>query len=280
MKLYQGIHSLQNYLKGKRAQNLQIGFVPTMGALHNGHLSLVKFAHQKCDVVVCSIFVNPTQFNNEKDLEFYPRPIKNDIKLLVEAGCHVLFHPQTSEMYGSGLHKDSSANYGSFIEVLEGAHRPGHFDGVITIVKRLFEIVEPNEVFFGQKDYQQCLVVKKLIARNFRNISFNQCVIEREPDGLAMSSRNVRLNIAEREAANTLYTALMHIKNNWTRQNWLNAISKARAIIENNPLLNLAYLSVAHPATLQQLNAFEEKAVALIAVNCGEIRLIDNVLLG
>lgn len=280
MKLYKSILSVQTYLKAKRAQNLRIGFVPTMGALHAGHLSLIKIALQKCDIVVCSIFVNPTQFNNSEDLKLYPRPIENDIKLLAQVGCHVLFHPTTDEMYAGGLIKNSAADYGHFIEVLEGAHRPGHFDGVITIVQHLFEIIEPNEVFFGQKDYQQCLVVKMLIKRSFSSLHFNQCPIEREQDGLAMSSRNIRLNATERLAARDLNQALLHIKNNWYVDKWQQAIAEATAIIHQNPLLKLDYLSISDIETLSELSSFKVPAIALIAVNCGNTRLIDNLRLG
>ncbi len=279
MNLYQTIKPLQSHLKGKRRQNMRIGFVPTMGALHAGHLSLVEAAKQKCDIVACSIFVNPTQFNNIIDLEHYPRNIENDIRLLVQAGCDILFHPGITEIYSSGIQKDSAADYGTYINVLEGAHRPGHFDGVITIVKRLFEIVGPDEVFFGQKDYQQCLVIKTLIERNFPEMVFNRCAIIREADGLAMSSRNVRLNEEERKAATLLIQALKHIKANWKTETWKSAISEAKKMIANNKLLQLEYLCVAEPDNLTELSSFNINAIALIAAHCGQTRLIDNLLL-
>lgn len=279
MNLYQAIKPLQVHLQAKQRQNMRIGFVPTMGALHAGHLSLIAAAKEKCDIVACSIFVNPTQFNNHIDLELYPRNIENDIRLLVQAGCDILFHPTIKEMYGPELHKDSAADYGPYINVLEGAHRPGHFDGVITIVNRLFEIIMPDEVFFGQKDYQQCLVIKTLIERNFPKVIFNLCAIIREADGLAMSSRNVRLSKEERNAAVLLVQALNHIKANWNPERWETAIAEAKNSIENNHLLQLEYLCVAEPNFLTELTTYNENAIALIAVHCGETRLIDNLFM-
>lgn len=279
MNLYQTIKPLQSHLEVKRRQNMRIGFVPTMGALHAGHLSLIEAAKEKCDIVACSIFVNPTQFNNLHDLEHYPRNIENDVRLLVQAGCDILFHPTIKEMYGSGMHKDSAANFGPYINMLEGAHRPGHFDGVITIVKRLFEIIMPDEVFFGQKDYQQCLVIITLIERNFPKMIFNLCAIIREADGLAMSSRNVRLNKEERDAATLLVQALNHIKENWKAETWETSVDEAKKMIVNNKLLQLEYLCVAEPNFLSELSTFNKNAIALIAVHCGSTRLIDNLLL-
>ncbi len=279
MNLYQTIIPLQSYLQGKRGENIRLGFVPTMGALHEGHLSLIRAAKDKCDIVACSIFVNPTQFNNIRDLELYARPIENDIKLLVQNGCDILFHPKVEEMYGSGLHKDNAANFGHFINLLEGAHRPGHFDGVITIVKQLFEIIQPNEVFFGQKDYQQCLVIKTLIKKNFKSIVFNQCPVIREADGLAMSSRNNQLNHEEREAAVFLYKALMHLKLNWKPDTWQKASEEARELLQHHKLIKLEYLMVCNPETLMETNIFEPNAIGLVAAYIGNTRLIDNLFL-
>jgi len=192
--LFQKPADLSAYISGQKAKKLRIGFVPTMGALHKGHISLLENAKQICDIVVCSIFVNPTQFNQSKDLETYPRNLGKDIRLLLEDSCDVLFHPNVEGIYGDDLSKDDTGDYGTFINLLEGESRPGHFDGVVTVVRKLFEIVSPDEVYFGQKDYQQCLVVTTLINRKFPNIHFNLCPIAREESGLAMSSRNVRLN--------------------------------------------------------------------------------------
>ena len=147
-----------------------IGFVPTMGALHQGHISLIKQSKKLCEITICSIFVNPTQFNNPSDLENYPRLLENDMKLLLENGCDVLFHPNVAQIYPDGLLKNEE-DYGQVVRVFEGLHRPGHFDGVITVVASLFDIVKPNKSFFGQKDYQQCMVVAELIKRNSHKLN-------------------------------------------------------------------------------------------------------------
>ena len=278
MILIKNSQTFNALIKEKKAKNLKIGFVPTMGALHAGHLSLIKSARQKCDIVVCSIFVNPTQFNVASDLTNYPRPIEKDIQLLVHEGCDILFHPEVDEIYGNGLVKDSSSDFGSFIHLLEGASRPGHFDGVITIVKKLFQLCEPKEVFFGQKDYQQCLVVETLIQRNFPNIVFNLCPILREEDGLAMSSRNIRLSAEERKISYKIYKELKNLKDNWQTQQWEIALKNAKHILNEAPF-KLEYLSVCNAKTFDSIDNFEENAIALVAVQLGNTRLIDNILL-
>lgn len=266
------------HIKEIKAKNLRIGFVPTMGALHAGHLSLIKLAGQKCDVVVCSIFVNPTQFNVANDLKYYPRPIEKDIQMLIQEDCHILFHPEVEEIYGDDFNKDSTADYGNFINILEGASRPGHFDGVITIVKKLFQLSEPNEVFFGQKDYQQCLVVQTLIKRNFPNILFNLCPIAREDDGLAMSSRNIRLSEEERKISTQIYGVLKTLKENWGSENWENSLLRAKSILDSAPF-NLDYIAVCKAETLDTIDSYELNAIVLVGVQIGNIRLIDNILL-
>ena len=258
---------------------MHIGFVPTMGALHKGHISLIEQCKKKCDISICSIFVNPTQFNNQQDLSFYPKTIETDILQLAECNCDVLFYPEVSEMYAEGLVKDKTDDYGHFVMKLEGAFRPGHFDGVATIVKRFFTIIKPNEVFFGQKDYQQCMVVKTLISRNFPEINFNECAILRENDGLAMSSRNVRLNSEARLSALKIYRCLCLIKENWNEANWKTGLQEGLNLINADPNLKLEYLSVANKESLEELSEFDNDAVTLIAVNCGNVRLIDNMIL-
>lgn len=270
---------LHSYILQKIAEGKRIGFVPTMGALHAGHISLVKFAKEKCDLVVCSIFVNPTQFNQASDLATYPRTIEEDMKLLLEESCDVLFHPSVDDIYGEDFKKDSSDDYGDFIHVLEGHSRPGHFDGVITILRKFFSIVNPHEVFFGQKDYQQCLVVKELIERSFPQIKFNLCPIAREQDGLAMSSRNVRLTEEERKLAPMIYQSLQIIEQNWTQENWEKGIKMAEKFLEGGSFI-IEYINVCQESSLKNMVRFEPKAVALIAVRLGKTRLIDNILLG
>ncbi len=279
MILFQQSKALRGFLNDQKAQNKRIGFVPTMGALHAGHLSLIEQARQKCDIVVCSIFVNPTQFTQAADLETYPRPINNDIKLLEESKCDVLFHPSVDEIYANDLRKDDTNDYGSFVHVLEGASRPGHFDGVVTVVKKLFELVRPDEVFFGQKDYQQCLVVQTLINRAFQTIKFNLCAIAREADGLAMSSRNIRLSELERKLAPQLYLALKKAKQLWTVETWQSAAIEALKEIDSNAF-TVEYLKICDQNTLVELLHFQHNAVVvLVAVQIGKTRLIDNILI-
>ncbi|MCA0425836.1 MAG: pantoate--beta-alanine ligase [Bacteroidetes bacterium] len=274
-----GISSLNTVLNSKEFRNKSLGFVPTMGALHQGHLSLIRKAKAENDFVVCSIFVNPTQFNNPEDLKLYPRTLDKDAMLLAAENCDILFAPEADEMYPDGLKKESADDYGYFIHVLEGAHRPGHFDGVVTIVRRLFELVNPNKVYFGQKDYQQCLVVRELINRMNANLSFVMCPVVREEDGLAMSSRNVRLSEAERKASLVLSQALFQLSNSWEENSWVDALQASRDLIQKNPLVKLDYLVVCDPNSLKELDSFQPNAIALVAALCGSTRLIDNVIM-
>jgi pantoate--beta-alanine ligase len=269
---------IHQYILQKRGEGQTIGFVPTMGALHAGHISLIKQAKEKCDLVVCSIFVNPTQFNQAMDLASYPRTIEKDMQMLLESHCDMLFHPGVEDIYGKDLIKESSDDYGDFIHVLEGESRPGHFDGVVTILRKLFSIINPNQVFFGQKDYQQCLVVEKLIERSFSEIGFNLCPIARENDGLAMSSRNVRLSESERGVASQLYQALLAIQTNWNPENWEIGINGAKEILRQGRF-TVEYLSICQTDSLKAIVRFEPKAIALVAVTLGKTRLIDNILL-
>jgi pantoate--beta-alanine ligase len=270
---------LLSHISELKKANRIIGFVPTMGALHDGHLSLIELAKQKCDIVVCSIFVNPTQFNQASDLASYPRTLENDIRLLLSKSCDILFHPEIDEVYGNLLEKESSEDYGSFIHVLEGASRPGHFDGVVTVLRKLFLLVQPNQVYFGQKDYQQCLVVKTLIQRSFQDIVFNLCPIAREKDGLAMSSRNVRLNQSEREVAPKIFESLQLVAQNWTITNWELGLNQAQVNLQKPPF-QFEYLCACDPMSLDSLTHFQSNAIILVAVQLGSTRLIDNILVG
>jgi pantoate--beta-alanine ligase len=276
--LFKNPIGLKQFLAHKSGLGFSIGFVPTMGALHDGHLSLVEEAKQKCDIVVASIFVNPTQFNNAKDLETYPRTIESDIYKLNEVGCDILFHPEVSEIYNDFNKPTSTQNYGEFIGLLEGEKRPGHFDGVATILTKLFHLVNPHQVFFGQKDFQQCMVVSELIKRDFPHIIMNRCPIKRELDGLAMSSRNVRLNISEREIAPKIYQVLMHIEQNWQPEQWEEALTYAKAALNELPF-SLDYLAVCDEETLLPITSYKKPVVVLVAVYLGETRLIDNLII-
>jgi pantoate--beta-alanine ligase len=269
---------LQHYLQQQMAQNRTIGFVPTMGALHRGHLTLIENALNSCDITVCSIFVNPTQFNQQIDFDQYPRLPDQDTELLIKAGCNVLFMPDASQMYPDGLNR-TPYNFGLLTHSLEGAFRPGHFDGVITIVKRLFELVQPHVAFFGQKDFQQCMVIKHLIHQFDLPVTLKVVATVREPDGLAMSSRNLRLSAEEREHARTLYKALIHVSNNIGRKPLAQLLHEATEIA--NTTLKTEYIALVNADTFEPITAdgTVHNAVVLGAAWCGNVRLIDNVVL-
>lgn len=215
MYLFKRSSDLKKHLDLVRKSNKSIGFVPTMGALHDGHLSLIQAAREKNDVVVCSIFVNPTQFNDPKDFEKYPITIEEDIKKLNNVSTDILFLPSVEEMYPEGLKSDLHYDFGDLETILEGKFRPGHFQGVGRIVHKLLDIVQPDQLFMGQKDLQQCLIIRKLLIVTHSPVKLVICPTEREKDGLAMSSRNTRLSPAARKKATAIYQALLHIKNNF-----------------------------------------------------------------
>ncbi len=258
-----------------------VGFVPTMGYLHAGHLSLVEMARSQNDIVVVSIFVNPTQFGPNEDLSRYPRDMERDLALLQEAAVDWVFTPMTEEIYPSG--------YSTYIDVrevtsrLEGAARPGHFQGVATVVAKLFNIVQPYRAYFGQKDAQQVVVVRKMV----RDLNFPVEIVVgetvREPDGLAMSSRNVYLNPQERQAALVLYKALSEARNLWEQgERWGNPLREVmQRTLAAEPLAHPDYVSVADPFTLQELDdaGNAREALASLAVRIGNTRLIDNLVL-
>lgn len=250
--------------------------MPTMGALHPGHLSLIEESKKKCDLTVVSIFVNPTQFSNSEDLLKYPKPIQEDCLLLETVGCDVLFNPSEQEIYKA--QEKWEYEVGPLNKVLEGASRPGHYEGVTQIVYKLFTLVKPDVAFFGQKDYQQFLVITAM-AKHFEfDIDLEACPIIREPDGLAMSSRNIRLNTEEREAALQLHKALVFIKNNYQNIPNNELLTEAKGFFRL-PLLKLAYLEIVNREDLQATKENEVKAIALVACTVGETRLIDNMML-
>ncbi|PSL43762.1 pantoate--beta-alanine ligase [Chitinophaga niastensis] len=215
MYLFKRSTDLKKHLDLVRKSNKSIGFVPTMGALHNGHLSLIQSARKKNDVVVCSIFVNPTQFNDPKDFEKYPITIEEDIKKLNDASTDILFLPSVEEMYPEGLESDVQYDFGNLETILEGKFRPGHFQGVGRIVHKLLDIVQPDKLFMGQKDLQQCLIIRRLLTITTSSVALMICPTEREKDGLAMSSRNARLSPAARKKAVAIFQALETLKSNF-----------------------------------------------------------------
>lgn len=249
-----------------------------MGALHPGHLSLIEQAQQKCDVVICSIFVNPTQFNDPKDLEKYPRPIAHDIQLLESSHCDALFYPAVDEMYAPNEHW--YLDLGQLDKILEAAHRPGHFQGVTQIVKKLFDIVKPDYAFFGQKDYQQYQVVSYMTKHFALPISIVGCPIVRESDGLAMSSRNVRLSEKGRQDALALYTALLQAKANLIQHTPEQITATVIQNFKNNETVSLEYFAICDTDTLAEVTTIspDKGYVALIAAWVDGVRLIDNLL--
>lgn len=256
-----------------------VGLAPTMGYLHDGHLSLIRKARNDNQTVVVSIFINPTQFGPGEDLERYPRDIERDLKLLKKEGVDVVFAPPVAEMYPP--HFNSWVEVGNLTNRLEGACRPGHFRGVATVVARLFDIIQPNRAYFGQKDAQQALVVKKMVTDLSMNLEVVVLPTVREPDGLAMSSRNRYLDPEERQAATALYRALTLAQELWSRGE-LDAQRLRRAmtgLIQKEPLAVIDYVSIADAGTLEELDEIVAPALVSLAVKIGGTRLIDNIVL-
>jgi len=276
LKVVNNKEELASIINQYKKRGLTIGLVPTMGALHNGHLSLIQQSKSKANITVASIFVNPTQFNNQEDLKNYPRPIESDIKKLEEVGCDILFHPSVEEMYGN----EEEWNYeiGDLGNLLEGEFRPGHYKGVTQIVSKLFRAVQPNVAFFGQKDYQQFLVISEMVKDLNIPLKLIAGDIIREDNGLAMSSRNVRLNEEERLQATSLSRALLFIKENYKDLPLTTLTEKAISYF-NHPLVKLEYLKICTIDSLQELKEKEEKAIVLVACYVGTTRLIDNMML-
>lgn len=280
MVIFKKTTDLEAFLNRKTNEGLSVNFVPTMGALHNGHISLVRMAKQENAICVCSIFVNPTQFNDKEDYEKYPITITADIEMLEAVGCDVLFLPSVEEIYPEGSDKTKSYDFGYLETVLEGAHRQGHFKGVGQVVGRLVEIVQPNQLFLGQKDYQQCMVVKRLLELMGRE---RQTVLTiaptvREVDGLAMSSRNRRLTEPQRALASLLYQCLISIQSKQSSDDF-SIVQKECLDLLNAKGFEPEYVSLADANTLELLDNYESRRpmVALIAAKIGIIRLIDNL---
>lgn len=275
LKIFTTRAELAEELNGLRAKNKQIGLVPTMGALHSGHISLIRTARQQVDIVVTSIFVNPTQFTDPKDLEKYPRTVEADIKKLEAADCDILFLPEVSEMYQPN--EKWHIDLGYLEQILEGEFRPGHYQGVTQIVYKLFNAVEPSKAFFGQKDYQQVMVIRKMIEMLKLPVELVMCPIQRNEKGLALSSRNVHLSADETEQAYTLSKALFALKDSHADPTELKAI--AMNIIRSEPGVKLDYFEILDKDTLLPAEQESHGKVALIAATVGKTRLIDNMIL-
>ncbi len=278
MVVFETIRQINSWVDSIRSQGKTIGLVPTMGALHPGHVSLVKESGSICDVVLVSIFVNPTQFNNSEDLKHYPRTLSADISLLEASPCDAVFAPSVQEIYPalSRGHWD----FGALTSTLEGFYRPGHFDGVITVVKRLFEITTPDMAFFGEKDFQQLAVIKEFVRQSGLPLKIVSCPTLREPDGLAMSSRNTRLKPGERTTALQINKILREIKLQSKNKAPEVLVCEGIAQFQNSTGIQLEYLAIVDGNTFEPLTKkLKGRPVALVAAFVGDIRLIDNILL-
>lgn len=279
MVIFKTAADLQDYL---HRQERPIGFIPTMGALHAGHISLMQTARADGYLTVCSIFVNPTQFNDREDFEKYPKSTEADIALLLAAGCDVLFLPDEREVYPQGAVQTTAYDFGRLEALLEGAQRPGHFRGVGQVVGRLLDIVKPGRLYLGQKDYQQCLVIGKLIGLMGKagELELKVCPTVREADGLAMSSRNRRLTEPQRALASVIYQCLVSIQSKTLGGSWP-VVQKECQDLLNAKGFEPEYVALADADTLEPLSDFNEseKMVALIAARLGKVRLIDNMVL-
>ena len=266
-------------LCGKASRPL--GLVPTMGYLHQGHLSLVRQARKENDTLAVSIFVNPSQFGPQEDYAAYPRDMERDLNLLAKQGTDLVFAPTVEEMYPQGF--DTWVEVAGLAQRLEGEHRPGHFRGVATAVAKLFNIVRPDRAYFGQKDGQQTAVIKRMAIDLDLGVEIVVVPTVREPDGLAMSSRNVYLTTEQRQAATVIYKALCYAKDLWGKgeRDGERLRREVRLILEDQPQVDkIDYVSVADATTLDELDKVEDSAMVLVAVRIGKARLIDNVILG
>jgi pantoate--beta-alanine ligase len=280
MEVFSEINDLRHFLGRFKKTDKSIGFVPTMGALHQGHLELINRSKLQNDITVCSIFVNPTQFNNPADLEKYPRDIPADLSKLEKQLCDVVFVPEVHEIYANESYVN--LNFGYLEEILEGKYRPGHFNGVGLVVTKLFNIVSPNRAYFGTKDLQQLIIITKLAKDLLFDIEVIPVETVREPDGLAMSSRNALLSSTERQQASDLYKALTSAQRKLkVRQSVVSVKKQLRDFFENDSAVDLEYFEVVNSDNLQTISEIQQsKKVSLcIAGYLGKVRLIDNISL-
>lgn len=279
MLVYEKVSDLRTWLQTERSKGKSIGFAPTMGALHEGHLSLIRAAKLECDIVVASIFVNPTQFNDPKDLEKYPRMPEADLALLQSADCDAVLMPPVAEVYPPGLDIGVTLDFRHLDQVMEGKFRPGHFGGMATVVKRLLDIVEPQRLYMGQKDFQQLTIVRDMLRQLQSPIHLVMCPTMREPDGLAMSSRNLRLSPDMRAAAPVIYRTLMEAKSMYH--------STPAPVVQEWALQQLEfaglkpeYFDIVDGISLLPVEQYVEQdfIVACVAAWAGAVRLIDNLV--
>lgn len=280
LEIFKTKAALKAFLKPLKASGKKIALVPTMGALHNGHISLIKLAQQNADIIICSIFVNPTQFTDPKDLEKYPRPIEHDLEMLQDAGCNGVFMPNVEEMYPAGADEKWHIDLGNAEFLLEGAFRKGHYQGVTQIVKKLFDAVEPDVAMFGQKDFQQVLMIKNMLAHFNLPITIITCPIIREDDGLAMSSRNIHLTPEDRRHSLVLSQSLQFVIDHFEEYTLAELETKAKALYDGIDGVTLDYFTIANGDTLEPAKTkTEDNLVALVAAKVGSTRLIDNMII-
>ena len=281
MIIFKESAALVKYLATQKDKGQIVGFVPTMGALHNGHTSLIALSKKNTDITVCSIFINPTQFNNPEDFKKYPITLGCDIVQLEKAGCDVLFIPPVTEIYPNGFQNPIKYNLGEIEFLLEGAHRPGHFQGVCQVVEQLLCIVEPDTLFLGQKDFQQTLVIKKMIALKAINVSVVVGPTERLLTGLAMSSRNMRLTNDQVEKASAIFQMLIYIKQQITLQPITQLEDYATRYLLSNGFDSVGYVSVVSVPDLKPIITLRQhkQLILVIAATIGGVRLIDNMMM-
>ncbi len=278
MLVTEKIAEVKKYLESVRNSGKSVGFVPTMGALHEGHTDLVKRSVAENDITGCSIFVNPIQFNNQDDLLKYPRTLEKDLEMLEEAGCGLVFVPSVEEMYPEKVSK--VYDFGELDKVMEGAHRPGHFNGVAIVVKKLFDIFQPHRAYFGEKDFQQLRIIQALVRMEHIPVEIVPCPTVREPDGLAMSSRNRRLSAEERNLALEIYRTLLNAKKLAGKKQVGELKELCRKNLEEKGFLP-DYFEISDAETLQPINNWQDapEVIACVAAFLGPVRLIDNMIL-
>ena len=279
MKVISSVYQLIAFLANHPNKG-SLGFIPTMGALHKGHASLIKKSLSQNSLSICSIFVNPTQFNNKKDFNNYPNRLDKDLKLLKKIGCDVVFTPSKEAIYPNGV-PSKEFDFGLLDKIMEGARRPGHFNGVAMVVSRLFEIIRPQRAYFGEKDFQQLAIIKSLTAQKFKSIEIIPCNTLREKDGLAMSSRNLLLDKRYRAAAPRIYQRLLAVQERAKNVSVSELQSWVENAFKNDDDLVLEYFEIADAKSLKKSDNWSDfpKHVACVAVFAGTTRLIDNILL-
>jgi pantoate--beta-alanine ligase len=278
MEILRTVRELQHFMFNKRSKTQNLGFVPTMGALHEGHFSLVKRSREENEITIVSIFVNPTQFNENSDYVNYPRNEEADLNLLKQFAPDAVFLPKAEEMYKEGEQMLDFDLHG-LDQVLEGKFRSGHFQGVITVVDKFFNLIKPDKAYFGLKDFQQLVIIKLMASQRYPGLEIVACPTVREGNGLAMSSRNQRLDNAEQKQALVISQSLFFLRNNWRKAPYEALLQKAIQLI-SGPDVQLEYLEIVDPLTLNTLSDFPQSdCVACVAARIGDIRLIDNIVL-